>query len=46
VASAATLASRVAFNSSASLAFCSAARALSSAWLYWACASRSHARTS
>jgi hypothetical protein len=30
---------------SASLDLCSAARARSSAWLCWACASRSHART-
>jgi hypothetical protein len=46
VASAATLASRVAFSSSASLAFCSAARALFSAWLYWACTSWSHVPSS
>jgi hypothetical protein len=42
---AATLAARAAFNSSASLAFCSASLALSSAWPRWDRASSSSART-
>jgi hypothetical protein len=45
MASAATLASRVAFSSSASLALCLAERALSSACVCWAYASKSHERT-